>query len=91
MMRVTTTAWPNKLGFDCSVNGIEFEVSSDRQCGRLSASVMIEGERGTYIHLFRERGATWPAADRDVAIMVYESWQNYPLEWIQPSPQKGTS
>lgn len=67
--------WPNKLGFDCTVNGTRFQVTSDRELGRLIA--LRENDRHEFTHSLRicdRRGAEWAADLRTVAELVYRMW-----------------
>jgi hypothetical protein len=74
--------WPNRLGFDCTVNRCRFQVTSDRTCGRLIAIRENRDKEITHsIRLCDSRGATWDADNRNVAKLVYAAWNGWKNQW----------
>lgn len=74
--------WPNGLGFDCTVNGVRFQVTSDRAIGRLVA--LRENDEHEITHSIRicdDRSASWIDGSRNIADLVYRMWRHRREDW----------
>lgn len=75
--------WPNGLGFDATVSGERFQVTSDRAIGRLVAIRETRDQGITHSHRICDDGsATWVEGDREVAALVYLVWRDRRADWI---------
>lgn len=76
--------WPNKIGFDCTVNGTRFEVVNDRQIGRLVALRRDRIDGFTHsVRICDDRAATWVEGNRDIAELVYLMWRDRRDTWVR--------
>lgn len=74
--------WPNNLGFDCTVNGTRFMVTSDRELGRLVIIRENSDQEITHsLRVFDGRGSTWATDHREVAKLAYRLWRDQRSAW----------
>ena len=74
--------WPNRLGFDCTVNGVRFQVTNDRAIGRLIAIRENSDKEITHsIRICDDRKAVWIDGNRNIADLVYRMWRDRRDQW----------
>lgn len=74
-------AWPNNLGFECTVNGCRFSVNCDREIGRLSAWRVVNGELTKFSQIVD--GGEWVDGLSKTAELVYRCWRDLPEDWAE--------